>query len=163
MYTTVSQPSVSRKHARFWFEDGEWFVEDLGSSNGTYVNNRRIEQEKLAEGDDVRCGDFGMKYIIEDHTREVGNLPPRKPSKKKTPKPPRLVGQMGDVPISQVAPQLTFDASDALAELKAQDEQKEASDSIELELKAERDRVASLNSELQEARSAGVRSPKTNV
>ena len=150
---TVSQPSVSRKHARFWFEDGEWFVEDLQSSNGTYVNNRRIEQEKLTEGDDVRCGDFGMKYVIEDHTREVGNIPPRKSVKKKATKPPRLVGQMNDR--ADIAGRATVglaDSSDALAELKANEGKKNNSDASSRELKLERERADALNSELQETR-----------
>ncbi|MEE2789150.1 MAG: FHA domain-containing protein [Myxococcota bacterium] len=93
---TVSQPSVSRKHARFWFEGGNWYVADLQSSNGTYVNNRRIEQEKLREGDEVRCGDFAMTYIVEERTREVGTKPPQLPKKKKMPAKPRYVGQLDD-------------------------------------------------------------------
>ncbi|MCA9548301.1 MAG: FHA domain-containing protein, partial [Myxococcales bacterium] len=36
---TVAQASVSRKHARIFFEAGGYYVEDLNSSNGTYVND----------------------------------------------------------------------------------------------------------------------------
>ena len=68
---TISQPSVSRRHARLWFDQGVWFVEDLQSSNGTFVNNRRINRAQLTEGDELRCGDFLLTYMIEEKTRAV--------------------------------------------------------------------------------------------
>ena len=51
---TISQPSVSRRHARLWFDQGAWYVEDLQSSNGTYVNDKRINRTNLADGDELR-------------------------------------------------------------------------------------------------------------
>jgi pSer/pThr/pTyr-binding forkhead associated (FHA) protein len=68
---TISQPSVSRRHARLWFDQGVWFVEDLQSSNGTFVNNRRINRAQLTEGDELRCGDFVLTYGVEEKTRAV--------------------------------------------------------------------------------------------
>ena len=68
---TISQPSVSRRHARLWFDQGVWFVEDLQSSNGTFVNNRRINRAQLTEGDELRCGDFSLTYGVEERTRAV--------------------------------------------------------------------------------------------
>lgn len=68
---TISQPSVSRRHARLWFDQGVWFVEDLQSSNGTFVNNRRINRAQLTEGDELRCGDFVLTYGVEERTRAV--------------------------------------------------------------------------------------------
>lgn len=68
---TVSQPSVSRKHARLWFEGGGFYVEDLGSSNGTWVNNQRVTRASLTDGDELRCGDFAMRYgDLPEGTRE---------------------------------------------------------------------------------------------
>jgi diguanylate cyclase (GGDEF)-like protein len=52
----LADPSVSRRHARF-VVDGEGFrVEDLGSSNGTYVNGELVSQQWLQEGDIVQFG-----------------------------------------------------------------------------------------------------------
>lgn len=67
---TVSQPSVSRKHARLDFDGQTCMVEDLQSSNGTYVNNQRITRSALRSGDALRCGDFQLRYVEED----VGTL-----------------------------------------------------------------------------------------
>lgn len=67
---TVSQPSVSRRHARLEFDGQSCMVEDLQSSNGTYVNNQRITRSVLRDGDQLRCGDFQLRYIEED----VGTL-----------------------------------------------------------------------------------------
>jgi pSer/pThr/pTyr-binding forkhead associated (FHA) protein len=54
---TVDDTYVSQQHARFFSRDGSWFVEDLGSTNGTYVNDRRIsEPAEVHAGDVVRMG-----------------------------------------------------------------------------------------------------------
>lgn len=53
---------VSGRHARFFAEDGRWFVEDLGSTNGTHVGANRITSPTaLAVGTDVRLG----KTVVE--------------------------------------------------------------------------------------------------
>jgi hypothetical protein len=49
--------SVSRHHAKFWFEADRVFVRDLGSRNGTWVNRNRITGPQVVrEGDTVRIG-----------------------------------------------------------------------------------------------------------
>jgi pSer/pThr/pTyr-binding forkhead associated (FHA) protein len=48
---------VSQFHARIYPRDGAWFVEDLGSTNGTYLNQRRITSPaELRAGDRLRVG-----------------------------------------------------------------------------------------------------------
>jgi pSer/pThr/pTyr-binding forkhead associated (FHA) protein len=47
---------VSRRHCRFWFQDGAWWVEDLESMNGVFVNDARVARWRLAAGDLVRIG-----------------------------------------------------------------------------------------------------------
>lgn len=54
----ISGRSVSRRHARMWFDNGRWILEDLQSSNGTRVNNIPITQPVvLTDGDVVNFGD----------------------------------------------------------------------------------------------------------
>lgn len=49
---------ASGRHARIFLHDGAWCVEDLGSTNGTFVDNRRLEggAQPLAEGTPLRIG-----------------------------------------------------------------------------------------------------------
>lgn len=54
----ISDQTCSRRHAELTPDDGEWYVRDLGSANGTYVNGRRIgsNRVKLRLGDLIRAG-----------------------------------------------------------------------------------------------------------
>jgi pSer/pThr/pTyr-binding forkhead associated (FHA) protein len=53
----LSDTYVSTFHARIFNRDGAWFVEDLGSTNGTYVNQRRVTSPvELRVGDQVKLG-----------------------------------------------------------------------------------------------------------
>src|SRR4030095_11952099 len=53
----VKSSTVSRRHARITLDAGGGVIEDLGSKNGTYVNDRRIESPTpVADGDQIRVG-----------------------------------------------------------------------------------------------------------
>jgi len=54
-------PSLSRKHARIHRDGGRLEVEDLGSSNGTFVNGRRVGKGAINPGDQVRFGDVTFR------------------------------------------------------------------------------------------------------
>jgi len=61
---TVPRDSVSRRHAELWRDgSGTWIVRDLGSTNGTFINESRIEKQPLREGDQVRFGDAIYKFL----------------------------------------------------------------------------------------------------
>jgi len=54
---TLDDSYVSQSHARLYARDGAWFVEDLGSTNGTFVNDRRVAAPvQVRAGDLVRVG-----------------------------------------------------------------------------------------------------------
>lgn len=55
--------TVSRSHAEFRRERGGFFVHDVGSLNGTYVNSERVEVTKLASGDEVQIGKFKLIFF----------------------------------------------------------------------------------------------------
>ena len=60
----VSRSSVSRNHARLFIDDdGNWWVEDLNSTNGTFVNESRIRSQQLSDADQVRFGDAIYKFL----------------------------------------------------------------------------------------------------
>jgi len=56
---------VSRRHARFYEEDGRWYVEDLKSRNGTLLNGERVTTSVLRAGDVVMVG-YGRLEFLED-------------------------------------------------------------------------------------------------
>ena len=48
---------ASQMHARIFPKDGAWFVEDLGSTNGTYLNRAKVTApSELGPGDEIRIG-----------------------------------------------------------------------------------------------------------
>lgn len=54
--------NVSKQHAKLLFHEGKFIVTDLNSTNGTYVNRRRIQQATpIAEGDRIYIGDFVLR------------------------------------------------------------------------------------------------------
>jgi len=53
---------VSQSHARLYARDGAWFVEDLGSTNGTFVNEQKLAAPAMLQpGDKVRVGQTVME------------------------------------------------------------------------------------------------------
>jgi hypothetical protein len=57
--------TVSRDHALLIHRGEDWYLDDCGSLNGTYVNRSRIESHHLEEGDEVQVG----KYKLTFHAR----------------------------------------------------------------------------------------------
>ncbi len=52
----VDATLVSRMHCRLLVADGELVVENLGSTNGTFVNGQKVERATLKAGDQLRTG-----------------------------------------------------------------------------------------------------------
>lgn len=59
----INNPSVSRRHTKFVYENHQVTLHDLNSSNGTYVNGMRIQQQVLEDGDLVRVGEFPLDFV----------------------------------------------------------------------------------------------------
>src|SRR5687768_10398425 len=52
----IEEDAVSRNHAQFLRDPLGWWLEDLGSTNGSFVNDERITRRQLKDGDMVRFG-----------------------------------------------------------------------------------------------------------
>src|SRR5499425_1032806 len=60
----VDRDSVSRRHAKVFLRDGTtWVVQDLGSTNGSYVNDDSIQQAPLRDGDFLKIGAAIFKFL----------------------------------------------------------------------------------------------------
>jgi hypothetical protein len=55
--------TVSRHHARIVSDSGTFFIVDLDSLNGTYVNRKRIERHQLFDGDELQIGKFRLAFM----------------------------------------------------------------------------------------------------
>ncbi len=62
---------VSRKHAKITVGDGRILIEDLGSTNGTFVNGEKIKQARLKEGDRILIGTSILKLIQQGASAEL--------------------------------------------------------------------------------------------
>jgi pSer/pThr/pTyr-binding forkhead associated (FHA) protein len=54
--------TVSRKHAEFVRREGQFYVRDVGSLNGTYVDRDRIDEVVLQDGDEVQIGKYRLVF-----------------------------------------------------------------------------------------------------
>ena len=53
----LSDPTISRRHAELTPDGDKWYLQDLASANGTFLNGRLLEQRvSLRVGDEVGCG-----------------------------------------------------------------------------------------------------------
>jgi pSer/pThr/pTyr-binding forkhead associated (FHA) protein len=102
---------VSRKHAVFRFESGVLTVQDLGSTNGTFVNGERIDKAVLREGDRVLVGTSILRVIGFDASqpppvrkglmgetqKHIGPHPMNEPPE--SAEPPRMSGNLEEIPL----------------------------------------------------------------
>jgi predicted component of type VI protein secretion system len=112
------EQGVSRRHARIFSEDGKFFVEDLGSANGTLLNGTKVaKKESLKDGDTVGIGsvvflfDSGASQRTDDGSTKIVSLSkgsaPKTDPRAQLPKKP--AEKTGDKPAAPAAsPRLTI-------------------------------------------------------
>lgn len=61
---TLDDPAVSRRHARITSDDGEYRIEDLGSTNGVRVNGETVTTARLRDGDRVDLGGVKVTFSL---------------------------------------------------------------------------------------------------
>ncbi|WDT75289.1 MAG: GGDEF domain-containing protein [Candidatus Manganitrophus sp.] len=59
----INDDSMSRKHAEILSKGGRLILRDLGSKNGTYINDHKIVEVELKDGDLIRTGNATLKYL----------------------------------------------------------------------------------------------------
>ena len=73
--------TVSREHAEFRLVDGEMWLRDCGSSNGSYVNDTKVTEATFAVGDVIRLGHVVMDVVRESAVKEATAVLEHRPTK----------------------------------------------------------------------------------
>jgi phosphoserine phosphatase RsbU/P len=69
----IADPRVSRDHAQIMQIGQEFFLEDLGSKHGTFVNGERIQRQKLDRGDRLEFGARDSAYVLFNPANRTSN------------------------------------------------------------------------------------------
>lgn len=66
----ISDDTVSARHARLSYHHQQWWVEDLRSTNGTYLNDEPVSVPTvIVSGDELRCGQVSLLITIDEKGR----------------------------------------------------------------------------------------------
>jgi len=60
----IAEPTISRAHAAIGYDEEGFFVQDMGSTNGTRVNGDRAERARLADRDEVLLGKLLLQVLL---------------------------------------------------------------------------------------------------
>ena len=69
----IADPRVSRDHAQIMQEGQDFFLVDLGSKHGTFVNGERIQRQKLERGDRLEFGARDSAYVLFNPAHATSN------------------------------------------------------------------------------------------
>jgi hypothetical protein len=61
---TIKDPNVSRQHAMIEFSNGQYYIVDMGSTNGVEYNGQRVQRKVISEGDSFRVCDHELKFTF---------------------------------------------------------------------------------------------------
>jgi pSer/pThr/pTyr-binding forkhead associated (FHA) protein len=111
----IVDAGVSSQHAKIWCEDGQYFLMDLGSTNGTFVNDRDVDREHLNDGDVIT---FGMTKASFEGEKPKPRVNPNRPQQRVAARAAAAV----PVPEGIVTDEPRRSASPFRAEVKTQDE-----------------------------------------
>ncbi len=112
----LTADGLSRRHARLYFKDGAWHVEDLSSTNGTFRNGKKLEApEQVAAKDKLHFGRFeltvdeiaGLPQAEPEQSAPVADVPPVAPVAELKPLEPAPAAEskpLEPAPVAEVKP-----------------------------------------------------------
>src|SRR5436309_826834 len=74
----IADSGVSSKHAKIWCENGQYFLMDLGSTNGTFVNEKDVDREQLSDGDVITFGMTKASFVGDQPRPRPGRAMPQR-------------------------------------------------------------------------------------
>jgi pSer/pThr/pTyr-binding forkhead associated (FHA) protein len=66
----IAEPTISRAHAAIGYDGAGFFMQDLGSTNGTRVNGDRQARVDLSDGDELQLGKLRLRVSVPPRSRE---------------------------------------------------------------------------------------------
>ncbi len=63
---SITDSRMSRQHCMVFYYAPEFYIKDLGSTNGTFVNEKRIKQSGIKNGDHIKAGSTLLEFIVSD-------------------------------------------------------------------------------------------------
>lgn len=60
----IAEPTISRAHAAIGYDESGFFMQDLGSTNGTRVNEKRESRAQLRDGDEIQLGRLRLRIHV---------------------------------------------------------------------------------------------------
>jgi|GEM_PF-2030225 len=95
----LKNETVSRRHVIVKKENNQYKITDLGSSNGTFINNKKVKEKVLSKGDEIKIGKFVLRFLPGGPDPEPGLFAMALPYQKKLVeawnKPPMRLGIIG--------------------------------------------------------------------
>jgi signal transduction histidine kinase len=70
----ITEPSVSKTHARLTYEDGRFYVEDQGSLHGVFVNAAKTQRAELTPGCQLQIGNVTLRFSALDNDGSTGEV-----------------------------------------------------------------------------------------
>lgn len=72
----ITDGRVSREHSHIFYEGNQWYIEDLNSTNGTYINNELITKRmELMDGDTIQIGEITFSFHDPESTKVDVSIP----------------------------------------------------------------------------------------
>ncbi len=62
----MGEKSISSRHCLIFYEGGKFYIRDLNSTNGVYVNNKKVEESEIKDGDLIKLGLKKLKFKIKN-------------------------------------------------------------------------------------------------
>jgi pSer/pThr/pTyr-binding forkhead associated (FHA) protein len=133
----IVEDMVSRMHAKLVLTNGQVYIQDLGSTNGTFVNGERIKRVRLKEGDRILVGTSLFRLERGEIKKPVGQAKitkgvpkeevkePQQPQKKTMLGGPSIQqGTLTEIPMADLLQMITVSKKSGVLVIKSQDEGK---------------------------------------
>ncbi len=73
----IASISISRRHVRIEQDaSGQFIISDLNSLNGTFVNNKKVKEAPLSDGDKITLGKYSILFELGEESPEIADLAP---------------------------------------------------------------------------------------